>query len=53
MVVTLPATTKHVGELLSRTLAEDRKKNRLIFLHILGVRFLGRQGAYSWVSSFQ
>ena len=45
MVVTLPATTKHVGELLSSTLAEDRKKNRLMLLHILGVvRFLGRQG---------
>ena len=39
MVVTLPATTKHVGELLSSTLAEDRKKNRLMLLHILGVRF--------------
>ena len=47
MVVTLQATTKHVGELLSSiyTLAEDRKKNRLMLLHILGVvRFLGRQG---------
>ena len=44
-VVTLPATTKHVGELLSSTLAEDRKKNRLMLLHIFGVvRFLGRQG---------
>ena len=44
MVVTLPATTKHVGELLSSTLAEDRKNNRLMLLHILGVRCLGRQG---------
>ena len=44
MVVTLLATAKHVGELLSSTLAEDRKKNRLMLLHILGVRFLGRQG---------
>ena len=45
MVITLPATTKHVGELLSSTLAEDWKNNRLILLHILGVvRFLGRQG---------
>ena len=44
MVVTLPATAKHVGELLSSTLAEDRKKNRLMLLHILGVRFLGQQG---------
>ena len=44
MVVTLPATTKHV-ELLNSTLAEDRKKNLLLLLHILGgVRFLGRQG---------
>ena len=44
-VVTLPSTTKHVGELLTSTLAEDRKKNRLMLLHILGVvRFLGRQG---------
>ena len=41
----LRATTKHVGELLSSTLAEDRKNNRLMLLHILGVvRFLGRQG---------
>ena len=38
MVVTLPATTKHVGELLSSTLAEDRKKNRLMLLRILGGR---------------
>ena len=45
MVITLPATTKHVGELLSSTLAEDRKNNCLMLLHILGVvRFLGRQG---------
>ena len=44
MVVTLPVTTKHVGELLSSTLAEDWKKNCLMLLHILGVRFLGRQG---------
>ena len=44
MVVTLPATTKHVGELLSSTLAEDWKKNRLMLLHILGVTFLGQQG---------
>ena len=39
------ATTKHIGELLSSTLAEDRKKNRLMLLQILGgVRFLGQQG---------
>ena len=44
MVVTLPATTKHVRELLSSTLAEDRKMNHLMLLHILGVRFLGQQG---------
>ena len=44
MVVTLPATAKHVGELLSSTLAKDRKNNRLMLLHILGVRFLGQQG---------
>ena len=45
MVITLPATTKHIGELLSSILAEDRKNNRLMLLHILGVvRFLGRQG---------
>ena len=45
MVVTLQATTKHVGELLSSTLVEDRKKNHFMLLHILGVvRFLGRQG---------
>ena len=37
MVVTLWATTKHVGELLSSTLVEDRKKNRFMLLHILGV----------------
>ena len=45
IVVTLLATTKHIGELLSSTLAEDWKKNRLMLLQILGVvRFLGRQG---------
>ena len=33
-----------MGELLSSTLAEDRKTNRLMLLHVLGaVRYLGRQ----------
>ena len=40
-VVTLPATTKHVGELLSSTLAEDRKENRF---DASILRFLGQQG---------
>lgn len=43
--ITLPATTKHVGELISSQIAEDRKKNRENLLHILwALRYLGRQG---------
>ena len=34
MVVTLPSTIKHVGELLSSTFLDDRKKKRLMLLHI-------------------
>ena len=39
MVVTLPATTKHVGELLSSTLAEDWKKNCLMLCIFLVLDF--------------
>lgn len=42
---TLPATTRHVGELLSTQVVEDRKRNRASLLHILrALRFLARQG---------
>ena len=44
-VVTLPSTTKHVGELLGSTFTEDRKRNRSMLLLVLGaVTYLGRQG---------
>ena len=44
-LITLPATTKHVGELLRTQLVEDRKRNRASLLRILrALRFLARQG---------
>ena len=43
--ITLPATTQHIGEMLSHQLAEERKQNRANLLHILrAIRFLARQG---------
>ena len=44
-VITLPETTKHIGELLSSQVAKDRKRNRASLLHILrALRYLARQG---------
>ena len=44
-VVLLPLTTPNVGELLSSKLAEERKQNREMLLHILrSVQLLARQG---------
>ena len=44
-MVQLPATTPDVGEMLVGQLADQKKHNREILLHILrAVRFLARQG---------
>ena len=44
-MLTLPVTSRHVGELLSTQVVEDRKRNRASLLHILSaLRFLARQG---------
>ncbi|XP_065195791.1 zinc finger MYM-type protein 1-like [Sycon ciliatum] len=44
-LLTVPATTKDVGELLSSKLAEDKRAARESFLKILSaLRFLARQG---------
>ena len=43
--VTLPSTTKGVGEMLTTALASERSQRRKCFLKLLSnVRFLARQG---------
>ena len=45
MMISIPASTRDVGEMLSSQLAIEKKKNREIFLTILAcIQFLGRQG---------
>ena len=45
-LLTLPATTQDVGEMLSGTLALDRANNRHCFMKILSsLQFLARQGS--------
>ena len=45
-LVTLPATTRDVGEMLSSTLAKEKADNRQCFLKVLlSLRFLARQGS--------
>ena len=44
-IVTLPATTRDVGELLSDMHAQEKIENRQCFLKILSnLRFVARQG---------
>jgi hypothetical protein len=44
-ILTLPATTRDVGELLSRMHTQEKAQNRQCFLKILSnLRFLARQG---------
>ena len=44
-IVTLPATTRDVGELLSGMHAQEKIENRQCFLKILSnLRFVARQG---------
>ena len=44
-LLTLPATTRDVGEMLVTTLAQERADNRHCFMKILeSLRFLARQG---------
>ena len=44
-IVTLPATTRDVGELLSRMHAQEKIENRQCFLKILSkLRFVAHQG---------
>ena len=45
MLLTLPATTADVGEMLSSTLAQEKADNRHCFLKVLSsLRFLAKQG---------
>ena len=45
MMISIPASTRDVGEMLSSQLAIEKKKNREIFLTILAcIQFLGHQG---------
>lgn len=45
MTVTLPKTTRDVGESLSRQLVREKEEHREIFLKIISnIRFLARQG---------
>ncbi len=44
MIVHLPTTTQHIGQLLSRQYASETAKNRRVLLKILSsIRFLARQ----------
>ena len=44
-IVTLPATTRDVGELLSRMHAQEKIENRQCFFKILSnLRFVARHG---------
>jgi hypothetical protein len=44
-MITLPVTTRHVGECLSSAVAEEKRINRACFMKLLtSVQFLARQG---------
>ena len=45
MIISLPATTKHIGALLSQQYAIEMAENRRVLLKILSsIRFLAKQG---------
>ena len=43
-IVTLPRTTRHVGELLSTEVSEDRKRRASLLQILRALRYLARQG---------
>ena len=45
IIITLPSTTKDIGNLLSKEHATSKRRNRAAFYHILSsIRYLARQG---------